>query len=124
MLALLQMPRTAAAPDPILPACLPACLPRARAQRLAEEHGLSHFECSAKTGANVEEAFVHLIITLARQRDERGSALEQRGGASASSTAASSRPTEGVLQLDKKGGGAGAAGGQGEDAKQKGGCKC
>lgn len=41
-----------------------------KAQKLAEKYGLAYFETSAKTGYNVDEAFIHLARDVKKRLSE------------------------------------------------------
>ena len=95
----------------------------------AQEQNLVHFECSAKQGSHVEEAFQHLVKTLIQLHDERASALQQRTGVSAASAAASAggawssaKPLrDGIVDINRA---SSAEAKAPEDGKSGGGCKC
>jgi Ras-related protein Rab-21 len=69
-------------------------VPKKDAEEWAAQHNAQHFQCSAKLGLKVSDAFTSLVKTIVEKLPAEGSSkTRERGGTTASSsTAASSGP--------------------------------
>ena len=56
-----------------------------RGKQLAEQHGLAFFECSAKTGFNVQEIFHHIAKIIIKDKLPQGVTSNGMGGGAGSS---------------------------------------